>query len=370
MKQTVDVAAYIWPAYTGKEPRTRIFWPEGIGEWETVQKAVSKCDEHVWPRKPLLGYQEEADPKVMEQQIELALSHGVNTFIYDWYWYDGRPFLEQCLNEGFLKARNCEDMKFYLMWANHSANYLWDRRGASADYRYTVIWEGKTDTVNYRAIAKHWFEDYFTRPNYYKIDGAPILSIYDLKNFIATFGTVAATKEMMLWLKEEAKNYGLPTVHFQFVHQGKVTNNLSGVDGGNFTEDILFELPFDSVTHYQVVHITDVNRDFGEIMADVTAEWERLSKKLPIPYFPHVSIGWDNNPRHSVLRPNIMKNNTPEAFRGAMAQAKEFAMRNEVKLITVNSWNEWTEGSYLLPDDLNGYGYLEAIRDVVSKQDK
>ena len=29
MKQSVDVAAYIWPAYTGKEPRTRIFRPEG-----------------------------------------------------------------------------------------------------------------------------------------------------------------------------------------------------------------------------------------------------------------------------------------------------------------------------------------------------
>ncbi|MBQ4050324.1 MAG: glycoside hydrolase family 99-like domain-containing protein, partial [Oscillospiraceae bacterium] len=35
-----------------------------------------------------------------------------------------------------------------------------------------------------------------------------------------------------------------------------------------------------------------------------------------------------------------------------------------VPLITVNSWNEWTETSYLLPDDVNGYGYLEAIRRV------
>ena len=33
-------------------------------------------------------------------------------------------------------------------------------------------------------------------------------------------------------------------------------------------------------------------------------------------------------------------------------------------LITVNSWNEWTETSYLQPDDLYGYGYLEAITDV------
>ena len=36
----------------------------------------------------------------------------------------------------------------------------------------------------------------------------------------------------------------------------------------------------------------------------------------------------------------------------------------QVPLITINSWNEWTETSYLEPDDLYGYGYLEAVRSV------
>ena len=91
-----DVAAYIWPSYTGLEPRSRIFWPRGIGEWETVEKRMHQ--------KPLWGMRDEADPAVMEHQIAQALKHGVNTFIYDWYWYDNRPFLETCLNDGFLGA--------------------------------------------------------------------------------------------------------------------------------------------------------------------------------------------------------------------------------------------------------------------------
>ena len=76
-----DIAAYVWPAYTGDEPRTRIFWPEGIGEWQSVKNADRKGD-YVWGRKPLWGYVNEADPYVMEMEIDAAADHGVNVFIY------------------------------------------------------------------------------------------------------------------------------------------------------------------------------------------------------------------------------------------------------------------------------------------------
>ena len=107
-----DIAAYIWPSYTGKEPRTLQFWPDGIGEWQSVLSATNKVEGQQFPRKPLWGTVDEADPEVMEFQLREALRHGVNVFIYDWYWYDRRPFLEQCLNDGFLGAPNNEDLKF------------------------------------------------------------------------------------------------------------------------------------------------------------------------------------------------------------------------------------------------------------------
>ena len=95
MKRNYDIAAYVWPAYTGDEKRTRMFWPEGMGEWQSVKNSRPKSCGYSWSRKPLWGYVNEADPYVMEMEIEAAVDHGVNVFIYDWYWFDGRPFLEK-----------------------------------------------------------------------------------------------------------------------------------------------------------------------------------------------------------------------------------------------------------------------------------
>lgn len=45
-----DVAAYVWPAYTGDEPRTRIFREEGNGEWQTVRRAEARLPGQILPR--------------------------------------------------------------------------------------------------------------------------------------------------------------------------------------------------------------------------------------------------------------------------------------------------------------------------------
>ena len=129
-------------------------------------------------------------------------------------------------------------------------------------------------------------------------------------------------------------------------------------------------LGVDSCTHYQFASFANVNQPYPAAVQEAVREWNAVRQETRLPFFPHVSIGWDNNPRFIPLQPHIMTENTPENFRAALRLAKEDSDRhNETPLITVNSWNEWTEGSYLEPDDLYGYGYLEAVRDVFGRQD-
>lgn len=366
LSKNYDIAAYIWTAYTGDEPRARIFWKEGIGEWQSVKNAVKKFPEHSWPRKPLWGYVNEADPEVMEMEIDCAAKYGVNVFIYDWYWYDDRPFLENCLNDGYLKAKNNHLVKFYIMWANHDANNLWNI-DLSDDFGDVVIWKGAVGFDSFKVIVKRLIEKYFTHPSYYKIDGKPVFMIYDFKNFVSGLGGSEGAKRGIEYFRNEAKKAGFPDLHLQLAAWGKHNLNHSGVDSNGGADSCDYkDLGFDSITNYQFVHFTVPNRPYPQILEDVKREYERIDRTYDIPYFPHVSIGWDNNPRYKRLRKDIITENTPENFEKALRMAKDYADTHDLpaKLITINSWNEWTETSYLQPDDLYGYGYLKAIKKV------
>lgn len=370
MTRTYDVAAYIWPAYTGDDPRTRMFWPAGMGEWESVMKARSKFPGHNWPRRPLWGCQNEADPRVMEMQIDAAADHGVNVFIYDWYWYDRRPFLETCLNDGYLKARNNSRVRFCLMWANHDVTSTWDLRLSGLDDG-NVIWQAAVDRPEFERIARRLIEKYFAHPSYYTIDGKPLLMIYDVQRLLAGLGGVASTAAALEWFRAEAVRAGLPGLHLQACLRGQGLD-LSGVDAGGATTsaEVVRLLGFDSLTHYQFVHFLNIDREFPDITADAVAAWEQIDRDYQVPYFAHVSLGWDNNPRFEEFRKGIVRNNTPENVEKALRAARAYADAHpqQPPLITLNSWNEWTETSYLQPDDLYGYGYLEAVRRVFVEQ--
>ena len=366
--QKYDVAAYIWPAYTGDEPRTRMFWPEGMGEWETVRDAKPKFEGHQWPRLPLWGFQNEADPKVMEMQIDAAVSHGVNVFIYDWYWYDRRPFLENCLNDGFLKAKNNTDMRFYLMWANHNANHLWNRWLSSTECANTVIWDAAINRQDFEEMADRLVDKYFHFDNYYRIDGKPVFMIYDVPNFIKGMGSVEAAAEALEWFRELVASKGYPGVHLQLCIRGDKMVDLMGLDSVDVAsyDETCQKLGVDSCSNYQYCQITNVQDDFENVLERIGGDYFKKTEQYKTTYFPHASCGWDNNPRYADFRPRIMRNSTPENFEKGLRLAKEYVDTHDLPapLITVNAWNEWTECSYLLPDDLYGFGFLDAVKRV------
>jgi len=363
------VAAYYWPAYHD-DPLWRPFFrgngPGGNeGEWEIIRKARPKFDGHYQPRVPLWGYEDATNPKVMEKKIDTAVDHGVDILIFDWYWYNNKPFLESVINNGFLKAKNCDKISFYLMWANHDAPTSWD---LDLSHDHKVIWPGSVDRPTFDTVVDRVIEKYMKHPSYYKIDGKPVFSIYEVGTLIKGLGGVQNTKKALDSFRQKVKQAGFPDLHLQAIlwQIPSVQSTVPG-DKSKTRNNTVTYLGFDSLTHYQWAHYARIPEkgDYSEWAAKAMEQWGPVSKEYSVPYFPHVSNGWDTNSRYKALM-NTIINQSPQAFGHALGKAKEFMDSRPLrpKLITINSWNEWSEGSYLEPDEKFGMGYLEAVRDV------
>jgi hypothetical protein len=359
-----DIAAYFWPAYHD-EPRWRRFMPEGEGEWQTIKKAKPKFEGHYQPRVPLWGYGDEADPRVMEQKIDAAASHGVNVFIFDWYWYENQPFLEDALAKGFLGAENNDLIRFYLMWANHDATTLWD---LEQSHQNTVVWPGAVDRPGFDAAVDRVIERFFHHTSYYKIDGKPVFSIYEVTELINGLGGIEAASEAIESFREKVRAAGFPGLHLQGIVWGKFPESTSGFPGDSVPtrDNTARQLGFDSLTNYQWCHCARPKGPHEEWAEKAIATWDNWAKEFLAPYFPQVSIGWDTNPRFKEFKEDLVTGSTPELFGQYLRRAMNYVDAGNLspKLITVNSWNEWSEGSYLEPDIVFGMKYLEAVRDA------
>ena len=100
------VAVYYFPNY--HPDTTNEKWHgKGWTEWDLVKNAKPRFKGHLQPKIPAWGYFNEADPKWTAKEIDLAADHGIDVFIYDWYWYEQTGFyLQDGLEKGFLKAPN------------------------------------------------------------------------------------------------------------------------------------------------------------------------------------------------------------------------------------------------------------------------
>lgn len=372
----ITVASYYFGNYHPGDARNTKLKGKDWSEWELVKNAKPRFEGHRQPNVPAWGYLDESKPEVMAKKIDAAADHGISAFIFDWYMYEDGPFLERPIDKGFLKAKNRNRLKFAFMWANHDWLDIHPyRRGEPAK----LLYPGKVSPKRFDEIGDHLIRDYFKKSNYWRIDGKPYFSFYDLGNLLDGFGSVEATRTALDKLRTKAKAAGLPGLHLNAVVWGQVIlpSERTIADPAKLVKD----LGFDSVTSYVWIHhvgLPQRQTDYDTVRDRYFDYWSSATKTFSQPYIPNVTMGWDSSPRAEQSQPfdnvgypfmNTISGNTPAKFKRALELAKErlLAEPNGLRILNINCWNEWTEGSYLEPDTVNGMGYLEAIRDVFSR---
>lgn len=358
------VIAFYFPQFHSI-PENDMWWGNGFTDWTKVKAAVPQYKGHQQPEVPYQkNYYTLLNPEIQVQQAKLAEQYGVDGFCYYHYWFEGKLLLEKPM-ENMLNNREIR-MPFCISWANET----WAR-----------TWDGQEDNIliqqNYnedRAAWKRHFDyllPFFQDERYITHEGKPMFLMYKPQ-----FITECA--QMISYWKELAVEAGFPGLYVGYQHHTAFNFDMEkcGLDFGvefepfytvrEFKKEI--QRPLDKV-RYLIRHPKWFKRKLAEkifrkpVIFDYDLVWERILNRTPEKknVMPGAFPAWDNTPRRGNYA-NIFRGASPEKFQKYYAQrvtrAKEVY---HAEYLFINAWNEWAEGAHLEPDEVNGFGYLEAL---------
>ena len=378
MKTKARVIAYYLPQFHPTKINDK-YWGKGFTEWTNVTKAKPQYRGHYQPQIPAdLGFYDLRLPEIRQAQADMARENGVEGFMYWNYWFgNGKKILEMPIEELIRTAK--PDFPFCVGWANHDwSNKTWQKTKRFTKDTVFLKQEylGKQDYTDYFYYLLPMFRDH----RYIKVDEKPLFYVFDpdscpdMKEFI------------QLWQHLAEKN-GIPGIHF--VARADSIGKADEIYKKNFMNEVkarydrYIDMGFDAVssmnfrraeilaTGFFKKIIRNIRRKiFGYALNShdymkLTEHYYTDEDKLDYVY-PQITPRKDKTPRAG-KNALVYTGSTPEKFRIAIKMALEKIKDkdDEHKILFLNSWNEWGEGSYMEPDIVWGHQYLDVLREEI-----
>lgn len=355
VESVVKLIAFYLPQFH-PFPENDAWWGKGFTEWSNVGKATPNFKGHYQPHCPIhFGYYDLRIPEVMVEQARLAKQYGLYGFNYYFYWFDGKILIDKPLE---MMLDNLEvDIPFCLTWANENWSRRWD--GQEND---VLIAQNHCDSDSL-AFIRHLIK-YFKDSRYIKIDDKPVLIIYRA-NIIPNIANTA-----QLW-RDEVIKHGLSGLYL-------ICAQTFGIRGPEeFGFDASLEFPPHTVQSSDIKNEVEIiNPDFqGHVYGyDQVVEKAIGVEEPTYKLFRTAMLSWDNTARkqnHS----HIFHYFSLLLYKQWLSSICNYVYRNKKyssneKIVFINAWNEWAEGTHLEPDRKYGYGYLQATYDVIQNFDR
>jgi GT2 family glycosyltransferase len=348
----VRVLAFYLPQFH-PTPQNDLWWGTGFTEWVNVVRAQPSYVGHYQPHLPAdLGYYDLRTADTLRRQAGLAARYGIEGFCVYYYNFGCRQILSAPLD--VVRADPGIPFHWCLCWANENWTRHWD--GGDRE----ILLEQSYDDATVDRIIGDAIEQ-AADPRYLRVGGRPLFLVYrplqlpDASAFAARCRGAFARA-------------GFTGVHLVYVE------SMEAVDHGLRPEDVGFDACVEFPPHGRAVAAHDsvniVKDNWAgyryDYMDTVVSFVTRDS--VPYPRYPAVFPCWDNTPRQR-LGGTSFDGASPEAFRcyveEKIEELRQFHMGDQ-RLLFVNAWNEWAEGTHLEPDSGFGHRWLEVLRDALA----
>ena len=307
-------------------------------------------------RKPVLGWYDEGNSEVIDWQIKWAAENGIQFFLVDWYWSRGQKQLEHWV-QGFQKARYKSYLKWCMMWANHNG-------------------PGSHSEEDQRKVTQYWIDNYFNTPEYYTIDGKPVVMIWSPEGMDDDVIAIErakgvelkkgeGVKKLLDLSRKMAQDAGYSDIYFIAMKWPEATAEAGDIQW-------LAEAGFDMTSIYHYMDhggkaVDPMRFSFDLVRDSNSAHWQKFQKTGILPFLSNISTGWDSRPWHGDENV-IIEDRTPEKFRKICDDAVAFAKETGNKRFALGPLNEWGEGSYAEPNLEHGFKMYETLREVFGKK--
>ncbi|MCQ2387062.1 MAG: glycoside hydrolase family 99-like domain-containing protein [Clostridia bacterium] len=361
MVNNVKIIAFYLPQYHAI-PENDEWWGKDFTEWTNVKKSKPNYKGHNQPEVPLNhNYYNLLDKDAQLWQSNLGLKYGIDGFCYYHYWFNGKLLLEKPM-ENMLHNKDIK-MPYCVCWANESWTRNWD-----GNNKKVLIKQEYNENYDQLLMHFNYMLPFFKDERYIKVDNKPMFIIY--KPFLMT----KCNYMIEVWNKL-AKDNGFDGIYFGFQYPESFNYDVSAFDFGIEFEPLYTRYFLNKKIgkglkkiFYYATHIGHfankvINKifpkgkvdDYDLIVKDVFAR-DRMKN-----VYCGAFTSWDNTPRRGKLSYSVY-GSTPEKFFNYINNMVNKKIKNDNDFIFINAWNEWGEGAHLEPDELNGYGYLEAVK--------
>ena len=334
-------------------PENDEWWGKGFTDWDNVKKGKPLFSGHNQPIIPLNNnYYDMTDPVTFQNQASLARDFGVYGFIYYHYWFNGKLLLEKPC-EILLKHQEIHN-HFCFCWANETWARTWD--GHETDILIKQEYGGKSDWDKHIDYLLPFFRD----ERYIKVNDKPMMCFYSCCR-------IEKFNEMIDYWNEKLQQAGFGGMH--------VVEFINSFNKGNhdINSDVVAEYEPLCTSKYYISPVKKamriINKKFGLIdFLSYDYIWKRLISKnhdYGKPIYRSCFVNFDNSARKG-KKALIMKGGSPAKFGMYFKELINDRHRNyDDEFVIINAWNEWAEGAILEPTEQNGFGYLEAISEVM-----
>ena len=367
MNKHLQVIAFYLPQFHPFKENDE-WWGKGFTEWTNVGKAKPLFKGHNQPHVPTeLGYYDLRLPIIREQQAEMARDAGVTAFCYWHYWFgNGKQLMEDIFNE-VLNTKK-PDFPFCLGWANHS----WFAKNWNSDGTSTnkLLIEQTYPGIEDEKMHFNFLIKAFKDNRYIKIDGAPLLYIFD---------PVSIPQEYLINLRKWTKENGFTDLYL-----------IANITHESIKKSDMLDKGFSAVTYQRLGGITNKTlKSWGRTGRGIHKMWKKVlgfithrppfmtdyRKFYPLlitkedykeNVIPTLIPQWDHTPR-SGWNGSFFIHANPQYFYKHAIMALDSVKNKKNPILFLKSWNEWGEGNFMEPDLTYGRGFIEALRKAINQ---